>query len=128
MLKSIITAGAACLIAGTLHAAPVSYSDPFTSFFAFGDSLTDDGKFGFQAPPSFGGRFSNGITYAEHLAQDFIDAGKVEENFALGGATSGDINTTDYPDPEAAAPFATFGAQIATFELLASSVPIGDNP
>lgn len=86
-----------------------SVTDIYTSYYAFGDSLTDDGKFGMLAPPSLGGRFSNGPTYTEHIADQFIAAGLDTGNLALGGATGGPVNLNP------AGPLSTFGGQIATF-------------
>lgn len=101
----------ACAAAMLGIAAPASGGVfDFTAYFAFGDSLTADGKGAPLAPPSFDGRFSNGLTYADRIAEDFAAAGLPTGNLALGGATAGPVNTTVYPDPAAAAPFATFPA------------------
>lgn len=94
------TAGAAS--AGTI-------ADVYTSFYAFGDSLSDDGKFGALDPPSLEGRFSNGKVWAEVIADRFEAAGADTGNLAQGGAVTG----SDIADP--AGPLATFGGQIATF-------------
>ncbi len=125
-LTMFAASAALAITAGSVSA--TTYSDPFTSYFAFGDSLTDDGKFGELAPPSFEGRFSNGITYAEHIASDFAAEGKASANFALGGATAGPDNTNIPEFPATALPFATFGAQINTFSGLPAPFPVGDNP
>lgn len=112
------------LVAGFASTAQAStISDIYTSYFAFGDSLTDDGKFGSAlTPPSLGGRFSNDITYAEIIAQDFA----VSANFGLGGATAGPANTIAYPG--ALLPFATLGAQVDTFIASGLAAVAGDNP
>ena len=86
-----------------------SVTDPFTSFYSFGDSLTDDGKFGQLDPPSFEGRFTNGLTWAELIAQDFEDRGLDTGNLAQGGATGGSVNNNP------AGPLDTFIGQVATF-------------
>jgi len=112
---------------GILTALPVqaaTLDGIYTSYFAFGDSLTDDGKFGSLAPPSEGGRFSNGPTYAEDLATDFTAPGTAQ-NFAIGGATAGDVNTTPYPD---GVEIGTFGGQIGFFDSIDDFLPVGDNP
>ncbi|MEM8776310.1 MAG: SGNH/GDSL hydrolase family protein [Pseudomonadota bacterium] len=118
-------------------AAPASsLSDEFSSFFAIGDSLTDDGKLVQQVPPSFGGRFSNGVTYAEILAQEF---GAATFNLALGGATAEDDNEQQPAfemSADGAALFAAFGTfnnQIDTLTGLVSplgplNAVVGDNP
>lgn len=61
----------------------------------FGDSLSDDGnlyqilKILPKSPPYFQGRFSNGQTWAEHLAKYFYDKSLAEySNYAYGGATA----------------------------------------
>lgn len=106
---------AACAV---MVSAPVSHAQDlsqfFSSYIAFGDSLTDDGKFEgtpFEPGlPSLGGRFSNGPTYAEIIAQDFDAAGQFSANFAIGGATARAENENPLP-PQ----FGTFGGQVATF-------------
>lgn len=78
----------------------------YTSFFAFGDSLTDNGNL-FAAtgvalppnPPYFNGRLSNGPTWAEQVAARFGAAGLVAANFAFGGA-SAVTNADPVPDLE----------------------------
>jgi phospholipase/lecithinase/hemolysin len=113
------------------QAASVNYNDAFTSYFAFGDSLTDDGKAPELAPPSFGGRFSNGITYAEHIAQDFAADGRFSANFAIGGATAENDNETQYPTTEGAV-IGTFAGQIGVFDFQRRNTAlgslVGDNP
>ena len=108
---------AACAV---IVSAPVSQAQDlsqfFSSYIAFGDSLTDDGKFAgtpFEPGlPSLGGRFSNGRTYAEIISDDFT----VNFNFAIGGATARNENENLLP-PE----FGTFGGQVATFTGLVAN-------
>jgi phospholipase/lecithinase/hemolysin len=105
-------------------AMPVSartLTDDFSSYYAFGDSLTDDGKLGVLGAPSLDGRFSNGPTYAEFIADIFTAAGKDTGNLAIGGATAGDVN------PAAFSPLSTFSGQIAAFSGALSS-GFGPNP
>jgi phospholipase/lecithinase/hemolysin len=86
-------AAAALSLSATL--APAATVGGYTSFFAFGDSLTDNGNL-FAAsggtfppsPPYFNGRFSNGPTWAETIAARFAAAGLVAANFAFGGANA----------------------------------------
>jgi len=123
---------AACAV---IASAPVSHAQDlsqfFSSYIAFGDSLTDDGKFEgtpFEPGlPSLGGRFSNGPTYAEIIAQDFAAAGQFSANFAIGGATARAANENLLP-PE----FGTFGGQVATLsgviEDPGARAAIGDRP
>lgn len=126
-MRSFVRVACAAAVVGIAAPASGGVFD-FTSYFAFGDSLTADGKGGPLAPPSFNGRFTNGLTYADRIAQDFVAASLPTRNFALGGATAGPVNTTPYPDPATAAPFATFPAQVATFASLMPSAFAGDNP
>lgn len=77
-------------------AGAASLSATYSSFWALGDSLSDNGNL-FAAtsnatppnptpasPPYFDGRFSNGPVWAEAIAADFAVAG----NFAFGGANA----------------------------------------
>lgn len=100
--------GMALAFAGQ-QASALSITDPFTSFFSFGDSLSDDGKFTQLDPPSFEGRFTNGLTWAELIAQDFEAAGRDTGNLAQGGAVAGPVNANP------AGPLDTFLGQIAVF-------------
>lgn len=61
----------------------------------FGDSLTDDGnllsvlKVIPKSPPYYKGRFSNGITWAEHVGNYLYDTSYIKyANYAYGGATA----------------------------------------
>lgn len=107
MFTRFMAAGLAATFA--LPATADTITDRFTSYYAFGDSLTDDGKFGALFPPSLDGRFSNGRTYAEYLADEFQAANLDTGNLALGGATGGDVNTRPL------GPLGTFAGQIETF-------------
>ncbi len=76
--------------AGPVGAATVN---GYTSIFVFGVSLSDNGNISAAtgganppSPPYFQGRFSNGPVWAEHVAQDFTDAGLATANFAFGSA------------------------------------------
>lgn len=113
-------------------ASATSLTDLFSSYIALGDSLTDDGKLVQQAPPSFEGRFSNGRTYAEIIADQFA----VAENLALGGATAGDVNANQasFVGPAEALfnAFGTLNRQIDTLEAQVSipgvSAALGSTP
>jgi len=92
----------ALLLAGLAAAAFAQQPAPrsFTSYFVFGDSLSDNGNL-FAAsgsppsPPYFQGRVSNGPTYAEYLAPGLAanltaaPAVRTNLNFAFAGATAG---------------------------------------
>jgi phospholipase/lecithinase/hemolysin len=67
---------------------------PFNKIVFFGDSLTDNGnlydfiKIMPKSPPYYKGRFSNGPTWAEVVADHFLKThGIKSENFAVGGET-----------------------------------------
>lgn len=107
MYKHLAAAGLVAVMALPAHA--TSITDRYSSFYVFGDSLSDDGKFTQlpATPPSEGGRFSNGPVWAEHIAQDFEDAGKDSGNLAVGGATANDTATLT--------PLSTFNGQINAF-------------
>jgi phospholipase/lecithinase/hemolysin len=94
MKTAILIAGLAAgtALGGVTGAAASTFSADYTSFWALGDSLTDDGNaFAFSpssipSPPYFMGRVSNGRTYAELLADDFEAEGKATGNLAFAGA------------------------------------------
>src|SRR5215831_15529088 len=74
---------------------------PFSHLWVFGDSLSDTGNLfrlsggADPLPPCFEGRFCNGPLWVEHLA-DYLDMPQVsEENFAVGGATTGTFNSNN---------------------------------
>lgn len=87
-MKFVLAAAVIAMSGGAAQAS--SFSDPYTSFWALGDSLTDNGNLFAIAnqpgAPYFAGRFSNGPTYAEYLAADFTAQGKPNGNLAYGGA------------------------------------------
>ncbi|WP_299400945.1 SGNH/GDSL hydrolase family protein [uncultured Roseobacter sp.] len=131
------------VIAIGLSTASVASADPgleaFTSYYAFGDSLSQDDKLPQLTPPSLDGRFSSGRVWTEYLADVFNDAGKDTRNFALGGATAGAENTTPYegffPAPRTPAQDAQLAQlrAISTFDgqvqVAQATVPDpGDNP
>lgn len=122
-MSVLIKAGVAVLALSVPASASV-LTNTFSSYYAFGDSLTDDGKLGELFPPSLEGRFSNGPTYAEIIADDFTEAGLDSANFALGGATAGDVNL------QPLSTLSTFAGQVATFggALSAGAVAPGSNP
>lgn len=112
------------LVALTLPAHATVLTNTYTSYYAFGDSLTDDGKLVQLNDPSLGGRFSNGPTYAEILAEEFTGAGLDTQNYALGGATANDVNL----DP--LGQLSTFAGQLGVFSsaVRAGAVLPGSNP
>jgi phospholipase/lecithinase/hemolysin len=98
--------------------AAASQAATFTSFWAFGDSLSDDGNLyaatGGAAPPPpyFEGRFSNGRVWAEYIADDFEAQGLNAGNFAYGGAAVGPLENGSFPSP----PVVNLEGQIAQFK------------
>lgn len=91
MRQSLIAVAAAAAMAGPLHAA--SLSETYSSFFVFGDSLSDTGNLFASAglppsPPYFNGRFSNGPVWAEPLIGEFTAAFRPSASFAFGFANA----------------------------------------
>ena len=76
---------------------------PFSRLFVFGDSLSDTGNLfrltgGTPPAPYFQGRFSNGRLWVEQLADALGMEITPGDNYAVGGATTGFINSNgDYP-------------------------------
>ena len=73
----------------------------FSQFVVFGDSLSDNGNL-FRmnggiwplTPPNYAGRFANGPVWPELM---HVDLGITMDNRAVGGATSGFLNTNSVP-------------------------------
>jgi outer membrane lipase/esterase len=101
-LRTALAAAALSLAAAQSPAATVN---GFTSFIAFGDSLSDPGNL-FAAtgntfppsPPYFNGRFSNGPVWAEYVAERFLNQGLLAANFAFGGANAVPDGVDAIPD------------------------------
>jgi phospholipase/lecithinase/hemolysin len=115
MRKILHAAVAAALLAVPAQAGSVS--DPYTSFFVLGDSLSDNGSiipqpnwlFATGGAPYFdrpdlplnpfsglpdieeGGTFTNGDVWSQPITDDFLANGKLTVNFANGGATTGTL-------------------------------------
>jgi len=76
-------------------------STPFSRIIVFGDSLSDTGNFyrlnGGVVPPApyAEGRFCNGPLWVEYLAGDLGMRLLPEDNYAVGGATTGRDNSND---------------------------------
>lgn len=72
------------------------FATPFNQLVFFGDSLSDNGnlyRLAFKllpkSPPYYDGRFSNGPTWAEHVAKFYYDQSFMSAaNYAVGGATA----------------------------------------
>ena len=100
------------LVIGFANTAQAStITDEYTGFYTFGDSLSDDGLFVQLAPPSVGGRFTNGPTWTEIVAAEFEANGRDTGSLALGGATA--VDGPNGLDPNL--PLTTFAAQIDAF-------------
>ncbi len=134
-MRNII--GSAITVAAITLSAPLSAStltDTFSSFWALGDSLSDNGNLleatGNPPFPYFEGRFSNGPVWNESIIAEFVEAGQApvvgapgvgsfEGNFAYGGArTSGDNEQGPIPGLD---------QQVQLFTAFASGA-MGDNP
>ncbi|EKD72285.1 MAG: hypothetical protein ACD_45C00716G0002 [uncultured bacterium] len=71
------------------------FAEPFKQIIFFGDSLSDNGnlyqvlKIVPKSPPYFNGRFSNGMTWAEHVGKHYYDKYFIDyQNYSYGGATA----------------------------------------
>lgn len=119
MRKLVLAAASLAVLGMPAHAAPVF--DRFTSFYAIGDSLSYDGRYGelFELP-SVGSRYSNGPVWVEYIAGHFA----TDFNFAVGGATAGPVNANLYPAP--LVPLSTSAGQGQA--VAASAGASGTNP
>ncbi len=126
VVKTMIVATAISFTA-VLPGFATTLSDTYSGYYAFGDSLSDDGKLdgiiGFAAP-SDAGRFSNGPVWAETLAAQFTAAGKQALNLAIAGATAFG------PDTAGATRLSSFSGQVGQFgdALGLGGVISGTNP
>lgn len=112
ILVALVAAGIS--VAAFAQSAPAQRT--FSSYFFFGDSLTDNGNTFFytgQPPaPYVGGRFSNGPTFAEYLRSGLTavtaapSSQKTNINFAFAGATA----TGSTPVP------ASLGVQLSLYQ------------
>lgn len=83
------------------QAGAATLADSYTSFWALGDSLSDNGNLSYLAygvgtdwnysdqtgtNAYYEGRFTNGPSWAEYVAEDFKAAGQANGNLAYGGA------------------------------------------
>ncbi|WP_254445325.1 SGNH/GDSL hydrolase family protein [Anabaena sp. UHCC 0204] len=100
MKKQLVTAGFV-LFSFMLPAKASAISQVYV----FGDSLVDNSNVftvsggTFPPFPYFPGRFSNGPVWTESLADD-LGLGKKLNNFAFGGATTGDTNNINAAYPQ----------------------------
>lgn len=75
-------------------------SEPFSHLMVFGDSLSDTGNYyqmsgGSPPAPYASGRFCNGPIWVEYLSADLGMDYQPADNFAVGGATTGILNSND---------------------------------
>ena len=99
----------------------------FSDIYVFGDSLSDTGNVFVvtggvspASPPYFEGRFSNGPVWVETLAPQLALTFDPNLNFAVGGATTGIINTSNNLLPEGTPPF-LIGLQTQINEFIAET-------
>jgi outer membrane lipase/esterase len=121
-LSALFAAAASTAGAATL-------ADRYSSFFVFGDSLSDPGNlfaatptadFPLKVPPSppyFEGRFSNGPIWVESAIGDFLSAGKAAGSFAYGFAHA-TVNT----------PSVDLAEQIGAFQARIPAAALGPRP
>jgi outer membrane lipase/esterase len=75
-------------------------SQPFSHEYVLGDSLSDTGNYyrlsgGSPPPPYAEGRFCNGPVWVEYLAASLRMEYQPADNFAVGGATTGTLNSNN---------------------------------
>lgn len=127
MRRALLSCGlAAGLVLGAGQALAASY----TSFWTFGDSLSDDGNLhaatggALPPPPYWEGRFSNGEVWAERVARRFANNGLSTGNFAYGSAAAGDPPPfSPIPTP----PVVNLSGQLGLFDA-ASAGNLGKRP
>lgn len=93
----LITVGFTISIAIILGSFKPISAQSFPQFYVFGDSLSDIGNV-YQAskgnipasPPYYKGRYSNGPVWVEYLASQLKLTSNLDNNFAYGGAKTGD--------------------------------------
>lgn len=98
---SMLAAGCAIALSAVLGLPNGAASQNYQQLYVFGDSLSDTGN-AFKttqgdsppSPPYFRGRYSNGPVWAEYLASKLKVSVTPDTNFAFGGATSGDSQST----------------------------------
>ena len=142
MKQTIFSCAALFTLTTAASAAPF---DLLTDFVGFGDSLSDKGRLPADliAPPSLGGRLTDGPTWMEQVGAAFEARGGENVNMALGGATAGEnLEEDDYLLPELFSfprdpndpddiPFlnlSTFDKQIDSFFDAGFANALGDNP
>ncbi|MEM1074528.1 MAG: SGNH/GDSL hydrolase family protein [Pseudomonadota bacterium] len=102
-MKKLSVLGFVATLAAPVQAA--SITDPFTSFWVLGDSLSDNGNAaamfeavaGFPAPAGplqQPGVSSDGFTWVEDFNDAFDEAGKANANLSFGGALARDDGTS----------------------------------
>ena len=97
-------------------------SEPFSHLLVFGDSLSDTGNYyrlsgGSPPPPYAEGRFCNGPLWVEYLAASLGMEYQPGDNFAVGGATTGTLNSND---GFAGREYPGLQDEIASFQALSS--------
>lgn len=103
-------------------AAGATIGDLYSSFWVFGDSLSDNGNLatsvipGFPPPPYFEGRFSDGPVWNEGFLAEF--APNAADNFAFGAARAVP-NADGIPD---------FADQLALFQSALPVLDLGTRP
>mgnify|MGYP001764880828 CR=1 FL=1 len=120
-----LAAPALAALALSASLAPAATLGGHTSFFVFGDSLSDPGNLYAAtggtvpaSPPYWNGRFSNGPTWAEDVAADFTAKGLATGNFAFGKANA-------IPDAD---PIPDLPTQIGLFDATVPAAALGSSP
>jgi outer membrane lipase/esterase len=92
MFRSTLAAVVTTISVAATPVAAATVADIYSSFWVFGDSLSDNGNLAaltaFPPAPYFDGRFSNGPVWNERFLDDFLPGRS--GNFAFGGARTAD--------------------------------------
>jgi outer membrane lipase/esterase len=117
VIRTTFGALAAASAIGVAEAPAATIADTYSSFWVFGDSLSDTGNVatilpGFPPPPYYRNRLSNGPVWAEEFLDDF-GSGR-SGNFAVAGAR---VDSGPLPD---------FDLQLDAFQFAPKT--LGDRP
>ena len=120
------------LTATALLALTAAQAHASGSLYVFGDSLSDNGNLykliAYPPAPYVGGRFSNGPVWAEYLPSLTGLAFTASQDYAVGGAFTGDItvNGTDYGTSYVAPSLPGITTQLAAFTAAGGHFSSGD--
>lgn len=119
MFRRTMVAVVATVSISATPVAAATIADVYSSFWVFGDSLSDNGNLfaasgGFPPDPYFEGRFSDGPVWNERFLADFGPGEAANFAFGAARAVPNDDGIPDLPD------------QIAVFESVRPFLSLGD--